>query len=180
MTYLAENALPIWVGGAVLVTFALVVYAQLRTATALKGVVGAVLVTALLLVASWLIVTPREAVETSLKSLAAAVEANDLPGTLDHIAPGAYLVRSDAETLMPQVTVSKARVMSTPKIELSPPDDPTEAVVRFRAFVELIRKRDGMRGGRMGDLTVTFVREGDRWLVESYEPERDLRGNLGR
>jgi hypothetical protein len=179
VSYLAENALPIWMGGAVLLTLALIVYAQLRGTAALIGVLAVVLVTALLLVVEWLIVTPREAVERELYGLAAAIEANDVPGVLAHIAPGATRVRSDAETQMPLVRIEKARVVNSPQIDLNQPDDPTEAVVRFRALVDAAVKRNGMRGAGMDDLTVTFVREGDRWLVESYTSARNWRRAAG-
>lgn len=180
MIYLAENGLPIWMGGAVLVTLALVVYWQLRTARALVGVVAAVLLTALLLVAETLIVTPREAVERTIYSLAATIEANDVPGVLSYISPAASRVRTDAETLMPLVRVEKARIVNSPQIELSPPNDPTEAVVRFRALVEATRRHDGMKGAGMDDLTVSLVHEGDRWLVESYTAGRNWRRAAGR
>ncbi len=179
MTYLAENALAICVGGAVLVTLALVVYLQTRSSAALKGLGAVVLLTALLLVYSWLVVTPREAVERTLYSLAAVVEANDLEGTLDHIAPAASEVRAEAEAVMPLVTVEKARVVSTPQFELSPPDDPTEAVVRFRAFGQGTVHRGGQKGAAMDDVAVTFVRAGDRWLVKSYSAKKDWRREAG-
>jgi hypothetical protein len=180
MTYLAENALAIWMGGAVVVTLALVVYWQLRSTRALVGVVAAVAVTAVLLVASWLIVTPREAVSHALYGLAAAVEANDLAGVLSHIAPAAAQVRTDAETLMPLVEVEKARVVDAPQIDLEPTRDPSRAVVRFRALVQATVRRNGERGAAMDDLTVNFVREDDRWLVESYTAARNWREAAGR
>lgn len=180
MTYLAENALPIWMGGAVLATLAVVVYWQLRTTAALVGVLAVVLVTALLLLVEWLIVTPREAVERTLYALAAAVEANDVPATLALIAPTASQVRSDAETQMPLVRIEKARVVNSPQIDLNSPDDPTAAVVRFRALVQGVEKRNGMKGAAMDDLTVNFVRDGDHWLVESYTAKRNWGGAARR
>src|SRR6478672_10377601 len=103
MTWLAENSLTIWMLGAIALTMALIVFYQKRTSGALYGVLGIIAVTAALLLISWLIETPREAVERSLYALAATVEANDVKGALSYLAPTADLqVRKDIETLMPQ------------------------------------------------------------------------------
>ena len=48
MNWLAENALPIWVGGAVALTMAFIVYLQTRTNGALLGIVAVIVVTAAL------------------------------------------------------------------------------------------------------------------------------------
>ncbi len=63
MNWLAENSLAIWMLGTVALTLALVIYFQTRTNRALYGVAAVVIVTAALLLTSWLIETPREAVE---------------------------------------------------------------------------------------------------------------------
>ncbi len=80
MNWLAENALPIWMGGAVALTMALIVFHQTRTNGALLGILGVIVITAALLLTERLIETPREAVERTLYSLAATVEANDVAG----------------------------------------------------------------------------------------------------
>src|SRR6478672_3357497 len=103
MTWLAENSLTIWMIGAIALTFSVIVFLQRRTSGTLYGIAGVIVVTAVLLLISWLIETPREAVERSLYELAATVEANDVKGALSYLAPTADLqVRKDIETLMPQ------------------------------------------------------------------------------
>ena len=68
---------------------------------------------------SWLIETPREAVERSLYDLAATVEANDVKGALGYLAPSADAqLRKDVETLMPLVRIDRARIIGTPEIVL--------------------------------------------------------------
>ena len=79
LTWLAENALPIWMLGAIALTMAAIVYLQTRSRGAFFGVVGVLAVTALLLLVNRLIETPREAVERRLYEIAATVEANDVP-----------------------------------------------------------------------------------------------------
>ena len=119
MNWLAENTLTICMIGAVALAMAVFVYFQTRTNGALYGVLGVILLTAVLVLTSWLIETPREAVERSLYELAATVEANDVKGALGYLAPSADpQLRKDVETLMPLVQIDRARIIGTPEIDL--------------------------------------------------------------
>jgi hypothetical protein len=181
MSWLAENALPIWVCGAIALTMAVIVYVQTRENKALVAVVAVMAVTGALVIAESLMETPREAVERSLYELAAVVESNDVPGTLTYLAPTAdQRIRSDVETLMPLVTIERARIISTPQIELGTGLNPTSAVVQCRGFILAVDKRDGMKGGQEDHLTMTWIRHGDRWLLENYTSKRNWHRALGR
>ncbi|MEX2306302.1 MAG: hypothetical protein WD738_01840 [Pirellulales bacterium] len=181
MNWLAENALPIWMGGAVALTMAMVIYLQTRSNRALLGMGAVVLATAALLTAEWFMETPREAVERTLYQLAAAVEANDVPGTLAFLAPTAdERIREDVETLMPLVNIERARVIGTPQIDVADGSDPAAATVQCRGIIVATVKRSGMKGGADDRLTMEFVRDGDRWLVESYTSNRNWNRAVGR
>jgi len=180
MNWLAENSLPIWMGGAVALTMAMVVYLQTRANKALLGAVAVVAVTAALLAAEWLMETPREAVERTLYQLADAVEANDVPGTLMFIVPSANQMRTDVETLMPRVKIEQANILGTPDIDVDLTPNPPEASVRCRVFVHATDKQGGMKGGDMSELVIAFVRDGNRWLVKDYTSSRDWRREIGR
>jgi hypothetical protein len=181
MSWLAENALPIWVCGAIALTMAVIVYVQTRETKALVAVVVVMAITGALVIAESLMETPREAVERSLYELAAVVESNDVPGTLTYLAPTAdQKIRSDVETLMPLVKIERARIMNTPQIELGTGSNPTSAVVQCRGFILAVDKRDGMKGGQEDHLTMTWIRQGDRWLLESYTSKRNWHRALGR
>jgi hypothetical protein len=181
MNYLAENALPIWMGGAVALTMALVVYLQTRTNTALLAIVTIAALVATLLITERLIETPREALERTLYELAETVEANDVPGALGFLSPTADgQIRSDVETLMPLVRIERARILGAPEIEVSDGPNPSPATVKCRGIIIAVVKQSGMKGGAEDRLTMTWVREGDRWLVESYTSERNWHRALGR
>jgi len=175
MNYLAENALAIWMGGAVLVTMAGVVYAQLRTRGALLAILSVIVVTGALLVVEHVIETPREAVERTLNQLAATIEANDLPGVLAFIAAKASEVRQDAEALMPLVIVSKARVIGTPEITVDESAQPLSATAKCQGFIDVTVRQNGVKGPYMDRVEIHFVSNGQRWLIESYTPARDWR-----
>jgi hypothetical protein len=179
--WLAENALPIWMGGAVALTMALVVYLQTRTNKVLFGMAAVVAITAALLAAEWLMETPREAVERRLYELAATVEANDVPGTLAFLAPTADKeIREDVETLMPLVDIERARVVGTPQIEVAEGSQPATATVQCRGIIVATVRKSGMKGGQDDQLTMHWVRSGDRWLVESYTSKRNWHRAVGR
>jgi hypothetical protein len=175
MRWLAENALPIWIGGAIALTMAGVVYFQTRSKGALYGILGVLGITGALLLFNSLVETPREAVEHALYQLAATVEANDVPGALAQLAPTANTqLRKDVETLMPQVRIERARILGEPQIELSP--DENSATVQCRGFILAVNKRDGLKGGADDRLVLQWVHRGDRWLLESYKSQKDWNG----
>jgi hypothetical protein len=180
MSWLAENALPIWACGAVALTMAVIVYLQTRTNGALLGIVAVLGVTASLLLVEWVIETPREAVERTLYELADAVETNDIPGALQFIAPGASKIRNDIETMMPLVMIDTANVLGTPLIEVNGTDRPLAAKVECRGFFHGTVKQNGMKGGDAAQITIFFVSDGDRWLVSEYEPSKDWRREVPR
>jgi hypothetical protein len=172
MNWLAENALPIWMGGAVALTMASIVYFQTRAKGAAIGIVGVLTVTAALLLFNWWVETPREAVERTLYQLAATVESNDVPGTLAFLAPSAApQLRKDVETLMPQVRIERARIIGTPQIEMYPND--AGATIQCRGIILAVNKRDGMKGGDDDRLVLEWERQGDRWFLKNYTSQKD-------
>jgi hypothetical protein len=178
MNYLAENALPIWVAGAVLLTMAGVFYWQMRSSAALAAVIAVAAIAGLLLGFERFVETPREAIERTLYEMADVVEANDVEGALSYVAPGASQIRSDVETLMPEVRVERANVVGTPVTSVNLSSNPPTATVTCRGFVYGTLKRNGMTGGEPVELVITFVQDGDRWLVKDYNSPRDWRGAL--
>ena len=174
MNWLAENALPIWAAGAVALTMALIVYLQTRTNQALLAVGAVVAIVAALLVAEHLLETPREAVERRLYELAATVEADDVPAALRFLASSADTqIRHDIETLMPLVNIERARIIGTPKIELEDADEPASATVTCRGIIIATVKQGGMKGGAEDELLMTWIRQGDRWLVQDYVAKKN-------
>lgn len=179
MNWLAENALPIWMGGAVALTMAFIVYWQTRANGALLGILGVIVVTAALLLTERLIETPREAVARTLYSLAATVEANDVPGALSYLAPSANAeLRKDIEAQLPLVRIERARIIGTPQIEIINNGDGANVVCR--GVILAVSKQDGMKGGADDRLWLMWVRRGDRWLVESYTSQKDWNRAVGR
>ncbi len=169
MNWLAENALPIWVCGAVALTMAAIVYLQMRTSGALLAVVLVTVVTSALLLAERLMETPREAVERALYELAAAVEANDVAAALTFLAPTVDPeIYDDVEKLMPTVRIERANVLQPIEIELDNASAPTSATVKCQGIIIAVDKKNGMKGGAQERVTMIWVRANERWLLERF------------
>jgi hypothetical protein len=181
MNYLAENALPIWAAGAVAVTLALIVYLQTRTMASFLAILVILASAGVLLVIEHLIETPREAVERTLYELADTVENNDVPGALRFLASTAdSQIRKDIESLMPLVKIDRANVVGAPQIEVEPGDAPDSATVICRGIIVATLRQNGMKGDSEDELTMNWVRQGDRWLVEDYVAKRNWNRAVGR
>jgi hypothetical protein len=175
VNYLAENSLPIWMAAAIGLTMALVVFLQTRSNGALGAMVAIVLVAAALLAAERMIETPREALERTLYELAAAVEANDVPAVLSYIVRNA-VVRREVEELMPLVSIERARILGAPRIEI----DPGGAVAICRGIIVATVKQTGIKGGGEDELSIAFVYQDGRWLLQDYSSKRNWQRALGR
>ncbi len=68
----------------------------------------------------------------------------------------------------------------SPEITIEKGPDPAAATVTCRGIVVATTKKDGMKGGADDELIMNFVRNGQRWLVESYTSERNWHRALGR
>jgi hypothetical protein len=181
MTWFAENTLTILMIGGVALAMAIFVWFQTRTNGALCGVLGVILLTTILVLVSWLIETPREALERSLYELAATVEANDVKGSLGYLAPSADLeLRKDVETLMPLVRIDLARIVGTPEITLEGKSSVSSATVKCQGVIQAVNRKDGMKGGAADRLVLKWVLRNNRWLVESYTSQKNWNREVGR
>lgn len=181
MNWLAENTLTILMIGAVALAMAAFVYFQTRTNGALYSVLGVILLTGVLLLISWVIETPREAVERSLYHLAATVEANDVKGALSYLAPSADpQLRKDVETLMPLAQIDRARIIGTPEIALEGGANINAAIVKCHGVIFAVNKQDGMKGGAEDHLVLKWVLRDNHWLLESYTSQKNWSRAVGR
>jgi hypothetical protein len=178
--YLAENTAPVWALSAVLLTMASIAYVYTRSASALLAVAGVILLTGVGLLAERLVVTPREAVQQSVRELLAVIEADDLPGVLAKIAPSEGAMRSDAELLMPQFDINKARATGEIEVAIDRDQTPPTAAATFRFFADVLHRKSGMKGGYFDNVTIFFKEQAERWVVTGYSTDKDWRKDAGR
>jgi hypothetical protein len=99
---------------------------------------------------------------------------------ISFIDPSAKQVRADAESLMPLVTVDRARILGTPEITVETAAIPPTATVNCQGFVDVTVKQNGIKGPYLDRVEIHFVRAGDRWLIESFTPQKDWHHAVGR
>lgn len=168
MTTLLENPLPIIVAGGLAATLALVVFLSRRNAASLAALVGAVAVTAILLLVERFVTTDREQVENSIAAMLDAVEANNVAGVLDHIDPAAAKIRADVQALMPLIKVDVANAASV-DVTVDDATNPPSAAVTCRAYLHGIHHQSGTPVGYINQqVDLHWLKRGDRWLLDSY------------
>jgi hypothetical protein len=170
MDLVFENPLPIWSLGAVCLAIAVIVFLAKRSLASILGVAGVIAVTALLLVLESIVVTPSEEVEQSLSDLMAAIEANDLAAVVAWIDPSAKSIRSEAETLMPQVKVRETGSTSV-HVEVDESASPLKATSFFRGRIDGTHARSGGRVFYFDKVEIDWQKSGDSWQVIDYRAE---------
>jgi hypothetical protein len=168
MSIFTENPLAIAVLGGVCALFPLLVFLSRRTLGSLLALGGVIAMTLFLILVERLIVTDREAIHEQQKGVLAAVEANDVASTLAFIDAAAANVRSDAQTLMPQVKVNRARAMGDVEVAFDPASNSTQATTRFRGFLEGIHAGSGMHFGFMDNVEIHWAKRDNLWLIVGY------------
>jgi hypothetical protein len=167
MNLLLENPLPIWSLGAVGLAIAVIVFLAKRSLASILGVVGVIAATVLLLLVESAVITPSEEIEQSLTDLMAAIEANDVAAVVAMIAPTAKAIRTEAETLMPQVKVRETGATSV-RVAVDETASPLRATSFFRGRIDGTHARTGVRVFYFDQVEIDWQKSGDKWLVIDY------------
>jgi hypothetical protein len=129
---------------------------------------GVVLLALLVIVIERYVVTDREKVEDTLYGAAAALEANDVEGVASYLASAGEALEREVRSRMRTMEVRKARIVSDLRIEFSPLETPPKAIATFLGRVEFKAASVPLEQ-YLGRFKIQLVKEGDRWLVQSYD-----------
>jgi hypothetical protein len=178
MNWLYEQPMPILLMGGVLVAALFVGYVKTGHRALIAAVVLAIALVIGLLMLERMVVTDREQVEDVLRTIAADVERNDIDGALRYVlptAPGVEHARSELK----RIRFEEVNIKPNLEIELFPDRAPPTAEARFNVVVVASSPQMGFGADRYPRyVEVTFVKEGDRWMVRDYahyEPTRGMR-----
>lgn len=126
-----------------------------------------------------LVETDREQLTTLLHRLAAAAEAGDLSTILAAIDPSASELRADAQRVFSRYEPSEARITKL-FIEVdtaaSPPTAAADLIVRATGRVDA----GGTQASTLVGGMIEFRKQGEQWLIASFEFRRLFEGGLGR
>ena len=126
-----------------------------------------------------LVETDREQLTALLHQLAAAAEAGDLPTILAAIDPSASELRADAQRILSRYEPSEARITKL-FIEVdtaaSPPNAAADLIVRATGRVDA----GGTQASTLVGGMIGLHKQGQQWLITSFEFRRLFEGGLGR
>lgn len=179
MIKLLESPWPILFIGILVEAALAVLFFQTGRGKLLWAILGVAVLLGGGLVVERLVVTDREAVANTIDAAVAAVRANNKERLLACVSPNAKPVRQMTDYVFNLVEFIDAGI-SNLEITVGTPTGrtaggPQTAVAKFTAIGHA-RDRLGQvpYQGFMQELTVNFRREGDRWLIDSYNAKDQL------
>ena len=126
------------------------------------------MLTAGLLLVEWFVVTEHERVEAALYGIAAALEADDVPGVVSHLSPTVPALQVEAQARLEHVRIREV-VIGDLKISFNKLASPPAATATFLGRLNVDVRRGGPLGNVVGRFKVSLRKEDDRWLVRGYE-----------
>lgn len=170
MSILTEQPWTLLSIGLVLIAAAGVIYYQSRHVAAGWAFVVLLVATAAAFAGERLIVTDREQIEATIYTAARAVEADDRQAILAMFAQNANQARAQAEARLNQFRVSDVKVTAAPEIRFNPHAALPAATAVFRVRCEISYRGGGPQIGTVvPQLTLEFVKEGDKWRIAGFE-----------
>lgn len=149
-----------------------VAFFNTRRVALIWAMAGVLVVTGLLLVTEWAVVTDVESVEYTLEAVARALESNDIEQVLAHVAPEAGPLRAAIRTYVPSIEISDANVGGDLKVTVNHFTQPATARAEFTGRISG-KARNPSRGIPYDNFfqrfAIKFRQEGDHWLLADYE-----------
>jgi hypothetical protein len=169
MTYFTENSLwMIFVGIAVEAVLGAILFRTGRGAL-LWAMIGTALLVVIGVTVEKLIVTEREEVKYTLDDISSALDANDLDRVLTFISPADKKSRSDAAWALRRIEIRGTTILGL-EVTVHQLTSPHTAEARFRGIIRYSdRKKEIPYESYAADFSVTFRKEGKRWIVTGYE-----------
>lgn len=173
MSQLWEDPLLVVAAGVLVVALLAVVFYQTGQARVLGAMAGVALLVVLGVLLERVIVTPREEVEATLAAMAAALEAQDADGVLEHVRTGATDLDGRLRQAVADFEITEARVRGL-KITLSDDARRPTARAEFVGSLALDARRAQVPYEHyVRRLTVFFEKAETGWQVTGYE-DHDL------
>jgi hypothetical protein len=113
------------------------------------------------------VVTDRELVADTLYGAAAALEANDVEAVVSYLAASGEALQREVRSRMRTTEVRLARIADL-RIDFSPLEIPPKANATFLGRLEFKASSVPLEN-LVRRVRVQLVKEGNRWLVQSYD-----------
>jgi Tfp pilus assembly protein PilE len=177
MTWLLENPMSVLVlGGITAIVFG-AIWLQTGRKIELYIMLAIIIGVALVVVAGNVWKSERQQVKTTLYQIAHDVERNDVKAVLEHLHARMSAVRQRIESEMPMYKFEEVKIKQNLEIKVFPTESPPRAVTSFNAVV-VASDSSGLINGKHVPrfVNVTFLKEGDRWLISDYDHQDPREG----
>ena len=165
MTWLMQNPLVIVAVGVV----AEIVLFFILQQTGKKSVAWSMAIVALLTVGlvalERRVVTPAEAIRTTLYEIAADAQRNDVEAVIGHISRRAVEQQEEARTRFKLLKLTEVSVKQIAELKVEDPPERGSALVRVKA----VGSYSGFQGTGVQEFKVQFVLEDDQWKVRGWD-----------
>lgn len=179
MNTILENPIGIGLFGAVITGLLVLIAKQLGDRRAIYAAIATAVATLILCIISVSLVSEREKLTRTIYEVADAVRANDHNRALSYMHPNATPATQRAKSEISRFKFDEAKVTSIKSVLINDATKPPTATTEFIATMKVTGDQSyyGMKGGGARLLIVTWVKQGDRWLIHDYE-HRDVREGL--
>jgi hypothetical protein len=173
MSYLLEQPLAVVIVGVIAALGAGIAWTSTGRKEWLVGLGAVVVLTIGGLILEQVVVTDREAIESTLTEIARDVESNNIRALVRHIATGATVIQQAAEAEMPKYRFEECRVTKVHNIDIDATQEPRSALVEFNviatgSFSDGGFELTGQQVYRWVQLHMVREKDG-RWRVQSYK-----------
>ena len=181
MRFLLEQPLPIFLTGMLATIILAVAWARSGSKKLIFAIGGVIGLTVLLLIVEKAVVTDSEAVEKTIRRIAAAVERGDWESAFEYIHSGSPEIRTRAESELPSYQIRDVNIKRNLTIEIFSDEDPPRAVAEFNVTVVLGSDDDNIQeifeNRRIPRFVrITFLKESDKWRLSDYDHFQPQRG----
>ena len=170
MNWWLENPLPILLLGTTTVVMLGAIWWQSGHKVMLYAMLAAIAFTVTAMILERTVETAREQVHKTLYDVAGDVERNDLQATMQHVHPTSANIRQRAESEMQRWTFDDVSIKHNLRIRTFTDEQPQRAVAEFNVLVIVSDRSATMQRQRaLRFVRVTFLKEGEEWLVSDYK-----------
>lgn len=172
MIMFLESPWPAALLGGIALALLGVAYHHTRDRRLPLAMLGALVLTLLLLALEWWVTTDREAISLTLEDVAVALEANDIDRVLAFIAPEADEMRADALNYLPGVEISDANVGGDLQVAVNRFTSPRTARATFTGRITGVRRQPSERGPYdtfVRKFTLKLREDQQGWLITGYD-----------
>jgi hypothetical protein len=186
MTSLLEPSLGFWVLLVALFVVAAILGAMWAATGRREPLWGAAVLIALmpvLWIVERLVVTDREAVETTLHVIAADVKSNNRAAVMSHIYSQAPLLRQQAQGEIANYQFTECKINKIHSIEVNSESKPRSAAAEFNVYVSGTFQvgNEPFTGDFFRRIHLDLVQEADgQWRVANYSHENPFPAPRGR